>query len=58
MKRRKPDPEDLLLTTLKTGASAEGTLHVADQTEDTEAFRTASVVAIGTGWRLDDTPAA
>ena len=55
VKRRKPDPESLLLAMRKAGAAAENTFHVGDQPEDTEASRAANVIAIGAGWGLADT---
>jgi HAD superfamily hydrolase (TIGR01509 family) len=54
VKRRKPDPESLLLAMRKAGATAESTFHVGDQPEDTEASRAANVIAIGAGWGLAD----
>lgn len=54
-RRRKPDPEGLLLAMREAGADAEDTFHVGDQPEDTEASRAADVIAIGAGWGLDDT---
>ena len=55
VKRRKPDPEGLLLAMKKAGEVAENTFHVGDQPEDTEASRAANVIAIGAGWGLPDT---
>lgn len=55
VKRRKPDPEALILAMRKAGAEPEDTFHVGDQPEDTEASRAAGVTAIGAGWGLDDT---
>ena len=55
VKRRKPDPEALLLAMRKSGARAEDTFHVGDQPEDTDASRAAGVTAIGAGWGLADT---
>ena len=55
VKRRKPDPEALLLAMQKAGAEPEITFHVGDQPEDTEASRAAGVTAIGAGWGLADT---
>ena len=50
VKRRKPDPEGLLLAMKLGGATPEETVHVGDQDKDTEASRAAGVVAIGAGW--------
>ena len=54
VKRRKPDPEVLILAMRKAGAEPEKTFHVGDQPEDTEASRAAGATAIGAGWGLDD----
>ena len=54
MRRRKPDPEALLLAMRKAGADPDETLHIGDQPEDTEASRGAGVTAIGAGWGLRD----
>jgi len=54
VKRRKPDPEGLLLA-MKTGASSpEETFHIGDQAEDTQAARAAGVTAIGSAWGIAD----
>lgn len=55
VRRRKPDPEGLLLAMQRAGAEPEGTFHVGDQPEDTEAARAAGVTAIGAGWGIADT---
>jgi HAD superfamily hydrolase (TIGR01549 family) len=57
VRRRKPDPEGLLLAMQQAGASAEGTFHVGDQPEDTEASRAAGVTAIGSAWGIADAAA-
>lgn len=57
VRRRKPDPEGLLLAMQQAGASAEGTFHVGDQPEDTEASRAAGVMAIGSAWGIADAAA-
>ncbi len=54
VRRRKPDPEGLILAMEKAGASPENTFQVGDQPEDTEASRAANVVAIGSGWGIGD----
>jgi len=54
VKKRKPDPEGLLLAMKQGGASADETFHVGDQPEDTEASRGAGVVAIGSAWGIAD----
>ena len=41
VKRRKPDPEALLLAMRKASAGPDGTFHVGDRPEDTEASRAA-----------------
>ena len=55
VRRRKPDPEALLLAMRKVGAEPGETFHVGDHPEDTEASRGAGVTAIGAGWGLADT---
>ena len=55
VKRRKPDPEALVIAMRNAGAKPRNTFHVGDQPEDTEASRTAGVTAIGAGWGLADT---
>ena len=57
VKRRKPDPEALLLAMREAGAAPADTFHVGDQAEDTEASRAANVMALGAGWGLADTGA-
>lgn len=52
--RRKPDPEALVLAMREAGAQRNGTFHVGDQPEDTEASRRAGIVAIGAGWGSPD----
>lgn len=54
VRRRKPDPESLLLAMQKGDADPESTFHVGDQPEDTEASRAAKVISIGAGWGLTD----
>lgn len=54
VKRRKPDPEGLLLAMSKAGATPDQTYHVGDQAQDTEAARAACVVAIGAVWGIGD----
>jgi HAD superfamily hydrolase (TIGR01662 family) len=54
VRRRKPDPEGLLLAMKKAGASPGETFHVGDQAQDTEAARAAGTVAIGVSWGLLD----
>lgn len=55
VRRRKPDPEALLLAMRRAGTDPDDTFHVGDQPEDTEAARAANVMAIGAGWGLADT---
>ena len=57
VRNRKPHPEGLLLAMSQAGASPDGTVHVGDQPEDTEASRAAGVAAIGSAWGIDDTAA-
>ncbi|MDW9533621.1 HAD family hydrolase (plasmid) [Sinorhizobium meliloti] len=54
VRRRKPDPEGLLLAMQKSGSKPEDTFHVGDQAQDTEAARAAEVTAIGVSWGLGD----
>jgi phosphoglycolate phosphatase-like HAD superfamily hydrolase len=54
VKRRKPDPEGLLLAMQKAGASVVDTYHIGDQPEDTYASRAAGVRAIGSAWGVTD----
>src|SRR5262249_3656158 len=55
--KRKPDPEGLLLAMSHAKASPNGTYHVGDQPEDTEASRAAKVIAIGSAWGIEDSTA-
>jgi HAD superfamily hydrolase (TIGR01662 family) len=57
VKKRKPDPEGLLLAMQQAGAPPEETFHVGDQPEDTEASRAAGVTAIGSAWGIADAAA-
>ncbi len=54
VKRRKPDPEGLILAMERAGATPEETYHIGDQAQDTEASRGANVVAIGATWGVTD----
>ena len=54
VRRRKPDPEGLLLAMQRAGADPTDTFHVGDQPEDTAAARAANVTAVGAGWGLVD----
>lgn len=54
VKRRKPDPEGLLLAMTRAGTTPDQTLHVGDQAQDTEAARAAGVMAIGVTWGSAD----
>lgn len=54
VKRRKPDPEGLLLAMSKAKAAPESTYHVGDQSQDTEASRAAGMVALGSAWGCID----
>ena len=53
-KKRKPAPDGMHMAMQIAGASAQGTYHVGDRPEDTQAARAANVVAIGAGWGTDD----
>ena len=55
VRKRKPNPEGLLLAMQKAGAMAENSFHVGDHPEDVEASRAANIAAIGVGWGLTDT---
>jgi HAD superfamily hydrolase (TIGR01509 family) len=57
VKKRKPDPEGLLLAMTQAGAEPGTTLHVGDQPEDTEASRAAGVVPLGAAWGIPDAAA-
>ena len=57
VKKRKPDPEGLLIAMQQAGASPKETFHVGDQPEDTEASRGAGVTAIGSTWGIADAAA-
>jgi phosphoglycolate phosphatase-like HAD superfamily hydrolase len=57
VKRRKPDPEGLVLAMAKASESPETTFHVGDEPEDTVASRAAHIVPLGAGWGLDDVQA-
>lgn len=54
VRRRKPDPEGLLLAMQTANAKPEDTYHVGDQVQDTEAARGAQVTAIGVTWGIDN----
>lgn len=54
VRKKKPDPEGLLLAMAKAGATAEDTYHVGDQAQDTEASRSAGVTALGAAWGIAD----
>ena len=55
VRKRKPDPEALLLAMRRAGANPADTFHVGDQPEDTEAARAANIMVIGAAWGLADT---
>ncbi len=54
VKRRKPDPEGLLLAMGKVRADAAVSYHVGDHVQDTQAARGAGVTAIGVTWGIED----
>ncbi len=55
VRRRKPDPEGLILAMSRAKAKAADTFHVGDQAQDTEAARGAGVFAIGVTWGITST---
>jgi HAD superfamily hydrolase (TIGR01549 family) len=57
VRKRKPDPEGLLLAMKQASAKPEDTYHVGDQPEDTEASRAARVIAVGSAWGIEDAAA-
>ncbi len=57
VKKRKPDPEGLILAMSQAGADPRSTFHVGDQPEDTEASRAAGVMALGAAWGIQDAAA-
>lgn len=54
VRRRKPDPEGLLLALEQAGAGPAGSFHVGDRSEDTEASRAAGMLALGAAWGIND----
>lgn len=54
VRRRKPDPEGILLAIERARSKAEQTFHIGDQAQDTEAARAANVTAIGVTWGVED----
>ena len=57
VKRRKPDPEGLLLAMSQADAAPNSTFHIGDQPEDTLAAQAAGVTAIGSAWGLTEVTA-
>lgn len=57
VRQRKPHPEGLLLAMQQAGAARASTCHIGDQPQDTEASRAAGILAIGSGWGIDDASA-
>lgn len=53
-RRIKPRPDGLLLALSHCGEAPDGSSHVGDKPEDTEASRNAGVLAIGAGWGSKD----
>ena len=54
VKKRKPDPEGLLLAMAQAGETPSTSFHIGDQREDTEASRAAGMAAIGAAWGVPD----
>jgi HAD superfamily hydrolase (TIGR01509 family) len=54
VKKRKPDPEGLLLAMAQANATPGSTFHVGDDPNDTAASRAAGVTAVGAAWGLTD----
>lgn len=54
VRRRKPDPQPLVLAMRKAGSQRGETFHVGDHPDDTEAARRAGIVAIGAAWGSAD----
>lgn len=54
VKRRKPDPEGLLLAMKTVKADPAASYHVGDQVQDTQAARAAGMIAVGATWGIDD----
>jgi phosphoglycolate phosphatase/pyrophosphatase PpaX len=54
VKKRKPDPEGLLLAMSQARETPNSCFHLGDQPEDTEASRAAGVFAIGAAWGVPD----
>ena len=54
VKKRKPDPEGLLLALKATGVNPKDAIHVGDHAEDTEASIQAGMVAVGAEWGSED----
>lgn len=52
VRRRKPDPEGLLLAMERAGADPQTVFHVGDQAEDTLAARAAGVTPLGSAWGI------
>lgn len=57
VKKRKPDPESLMLAMQRARSSPSSTVHIGDRPEDTEASRRAGVYAAGSAWGLIDAAA-
>lgn len=53
-RRIKPRPDGLLLALSHCDEEPDGSFHVGDKAEDTEASRNAGIVAIGAGWGSAD----
>lgn len=54
VRRRKPNPQPLVLAMRKAGSQRGETFHVGDHPDDTEAARRAGIVAIGAAWGSAD----
>lgn len=54
VKRRKPDPEGLLLAMERVNAVPQNSYHIGDQVQDTQAARAAGMIPIGVTWGIGD----
>ena len=53
-RRRKPDPQCLLVAMQREGAKPENSYHIGDLSSDTEASRRAGIVSVGAAWAAED----
>lgn len=54
VRRRKPDPEALRLAMKQAGVNGGAIYHIGDHAEDTEAARSAGIIAIGAAWGAEN----